>query len=343
VFSASAEQTLPRRKSAAFGPRADQEAQQGTSGSSRTGRENATMHGDVEGTIAGDAGHENPAPELLQRRRPRKPGARAPTATPATRKQTRTRREVDTTGRHAGARDQSHNPRERRRVRHPPGIKELASDTSPIAGGIRTRERAEFDTKTEAHKRDATRHGARRRASTPGRRGETMAAPEAGAGGDRRGEGARANGTERQSGRAGGREGGLTCVEAVGYGGGLPEESLAERARHARGEHIPTHAHHPPCGPHLLGSSSAAAAGHLLFLRTPWGCTGLARVEASASASGRRGEGRRLHGHSKAARRRRRKRRAVWRRSSGEARGRRESEKGPRSLSVLYRRIGEHK
>jgi hypothetical protein len=125
-----------------------------------------------------------------RRRRARKPGARASTATRATRKQTRTRREVDTTGRHAGARDQSHNPRERRRVRHPPGIKELASDTSPITGGIRTRERAEFDTKTEAHKRDATRHGARRRASTPGRRGETMAAPEAGAGGDRRGEGA---------------------------------------------------------------------------------------------------------------------------------------------------------
>lgn len=94
-----------------------------------------------------------------------------------------------------------------------------------------------------------------------------MAASGAGAGRDRRGEGARANGTERD------RE--LTCVEALGYGGGLPEEALAERARQARGERIPTHAHDPPRVLHLRRSSSAAT-DQLLFLRTPWEMHGLA-------------------------------------------------------------------
>ncbi|KAG2545990.1 hypothetical protein PVAP13_9KG026471 [Panicum virgatum] len=60
--SASTEQTEARRKPAPFGPRADQEAPQGTSGSSRTGKENARMHENVEGTIAGVAGLETLTP-----------------------------------------------------------------------------------------------------------------------------------------------------------------------------------------------------------------------------------------------------------------------------------------
>ena len=61
----------------------------------------------------------------------------------------------------------------------------------------------------------------------------------------------------------------LTCVEAQGYGGGLPEKSPAERARHARGERLPPHAGQPPRGPHPLGSSSAAAEQQLLPFPPP--------------------------------------------------------------------------
>lgn len=65
-------------------------------------------------------------------------------------------------------------------------------------------------------------------------------------------------------------------MEAQGYGGGLPEKSPAERARHARGERLPPNAGQPPRGPHPLGSSSAAAEQLLLLRPRPVGCTGSA-------------------------------------------------------------------
>ena len=53
-------------------------------------------------------------------------------------------------------------------------------------------------------------------------------------------------------------------MEAQGYGGGLPEKSPAERARHARGKRLPPHAVQAPRGPHPLCSSWAAAEQQLL-------------------------------------------------------------------------------
>jgi hypothetical protein len=314
--SASTEQTQARRKPAHFGPRADQEAPQGTSGSSRTAKKTLGCTGtwkEASPAMPDTKLRRSWPAELLQQRRPRgskrERGARWPPR--------------------AKMRDQSHNSRERRRVRHPPGIKELASDTSPIARGTGTREREESDTKTKGRKRDATR---REESAHAGAARETMATSGAGAGAgrDRRSEGARANGdSERQR----GREGELTCVEALGYGGGLPEESLAERALHARGERIPANARHPPRDPHLLGSSSSAAADHL---RTPWDA-GARGVEAS----GRRGVEGSPHRHSTAGggggnvRRRGGGGGAPARRGVGK--------KGPSIMSVLYRRIGVYK
>jgi hypothetical protein len=88
----------------------------------------------------------------------------------------------------------------------------------------------------------------------------------------------------------------LTCVEAQGYGGGRPEKSPAERARHARGERLPPHAGQPPRGPHPLGSSSAAAEQQLLSPSSSSGPVGCTRVlgGVGASASGRRSAGRRI-------------------------------------------------
>ena len=89
------------------------------------------MHGDVGRTIPVGAGHETPTPaELVVSNSNAGHGEANANA----------RREV-ACGHHGQprrTRDESHarNPRERQRVRHPPRIKELASDTSPIAGGI---------------------------------------------------------------------------------------------------------------------------------------------------------------------------------------------------------------
>jgi hypothetical protein len=104
-------------------------------------------------------------------------------------------------------RSQSRNPRERLWVRDPHGIYELASVTG---------------SRNELRRKDPITRQRRTKRRAPTR--------------------CRARDERPGQGDGSWRERELTCVEALGYGGGLPQESPADRARHTRGERRPPHA-----------------------------------------------------------------------------------------------------
>jgi hypothetical protein len=242
-------QTNSRRKLASFGDVADQEQRSRTWswGSSRTGRGKATSWKEppprTPATKRGYAEHLRRSKQRSHRNRAPRDRREQAAKTPedggveraATGHETRTPWRFEIAP--AATTPRPNTGPKLRSTRKPKGAAfatYLGSRSShrPLGHGTRRTQRRQQQTRDAPPERRAPYAGAGTGAGTGAARGTTRTGPEK---------------EQERTGQGGGswteRYRVLTCVEALGYGGGLPQEAPAEWARQARGELLPPHAY----------------------------------------------------------------------------------------------------